>query len=269
VTDEERGEETPDERTALLSPKAPNTVEVTVVPVEQPQSVTDLLKDPYFWVLAVIVLCTLGSCEMVISNIGTIVLSLPRDEFSATAAGSPSATATQVRLLSVCNTVSRLLVGPLADFVSPVAAYLPCGTVHYPRKHRVSRVAFLSGASALLIVTFAWMEVGVRSQQAVWALSLGTGIAYGAVFTILPSLVSSVWGLSNLGRNFGVITYAPFIGTPLFSYLYAFVAASNAAGDSVCKGVRCWSLTFATTTAAAGVSLLLSVVLWRRWRGKV
>lgn len=123
------------------------------------------------------------------------------------------------------------------------------------------------------------MELGIRNQQDLWMLSIGTGIAYAAVFTVLPSIVSSVWGLSNLGRNFGILTYAPFIGTPLFSYLYAFVSASHVAGDAggedgsddaiVCKGVSCWQLTFATTTVAAMVSLLLSAVLWRRWKGRV
>lgn len=31
-------------------------------------------------------------------------------------------TATQVRVLSIANTLSRLLIGTLADFVSPVAS---------------------------------------------------------------------------------------------------------------------------------------------------
>lgn len=99
--------------------------------------------------------------------------------------------------------------------------------------------------------------------------SIGTGIAYGAVFTALPGIVSSVWGLSNLGRNFGIITYAPFIGTPLFSYLYAFIAASHATDGAVCKGTQCWKLTFGVTTVSAVGALAVSVVLWRRWKGRV
>jgi len=136
-------------------------------------------------------------------------------------------------------------------------------------------VAFLSASTALLFLTFGWLELGIRDQQSLWILSIGTGIAYGSVFTVLPSIVSSVWGLANLGRNFGIITYAPFIGTPTFSYLYAFVAAAHVkkdspnTGDGICKGVNCWQLTFATTAAAAVVSSLFSVVLWRRWKGRV
>ena len=109
---------------------------------------------------------------MVISNIGTIVLSLPSSSSSQSTFAPPSsaATATQVRLLSLSNTFSRLLVGPLADFVSPVASYLPGGTIYYARKHRISRVAFLSASSLLLLFTFFYTVIGIRSQSSIWLL---------------------------------------------------------------------------------------------------
>src|ERR1700683_3174816 len=90
------------------------------------------------------------------------------------------------------------------------------------------------------------------------------------ITTFRPSLLSSIWGLSNLGRNFGIITYAPFVGTPLFSYLYAFVSAGHA-GDqgSVCKGVECWQLTFWVGFAGALGALCGSAMLWRQWKGRV
>lgn len=93
--------------------------------------------------------------------------------------------------------------------------------------------------------------------------------------------MSSIWGLTNLGRNFGVVTYAPFVGTPLFSYIYAFVSASHVvpgdgsdtgyegAGTAACKGVLCWQLTFSLTTIAAFLSFCGSIILWRRWKGLV
>ncbi|KIJ16677.1 hypothetical protein PAXINDRAFT_98498 [Paxillus involutus ATCC 200175] len=67
-----------------------------------------------------------------------------------------------------------------------------------------------------------------------------------------PSLVSSVWGLPNLGRNSGIIIYAPFLGTPVFSYLYAFVAAAHSPtieggtrgieddAAELCMSPQCW-----------------------------
>lgn len=103
--------------------------------------------------------------------------------------------------------------------------------------------------------------------------SVGAGIVYGCPFTTLyvpphspsspiantshhlttPQPLSRLLhlGLSNLGRNYGIITYALFLGTPVFSYLYAFIAVahvpdSESNQDGVCRGPasRCWTLTF-------------------------
>ena len=118
---------------------------------------------------------------MVVSNLGTIVLSLPP--------GSPGGNTTanvssQVRLLSFFNTISRLIVGPLADALAPVASRFN-GVWTFSRKRYTSRVVFMFGTSLLLALTFGWLELGVRTQESVWPLSVGTGIAYGSTFTIL------------------------------------------------------------------------------------
>lgn len=109
---------------------------------------------------------------MVISNIGTIVLSFPPDAriVYPSSASSDHATSKQVRILSISNTLSRIVVGPLADLVSPVALYLPAGGIVYPRKHRVSRAVFLAVPALLLAFIFTWMEFGVMSREAVWTL---------------------------------------------------------------------------------------------------
>lgn len=140
---------------------------------------------------------------MIISNIGTIVLSLPAAAIERSAgAGVQADTAHQVKLLSLANTVSRLGVGIVADFVSPVASYLPSGARTFPRKHRITRMAFLSLSSLTLVLTFLWMNNRVLTRDDIWALrwalcvvllppsltrylSVGTGIGYSAVFTVL------------------------------------------------------------------------------------
>lgn len=74
----------------------------------------------------------------------------------------------------------------------------------------------------------------------------------------------------SAGRNFGIVTYAPFIGTPLFSYLYAFVSASYQSEDgSVCTGTRCWRKTFWITTATTIIAFSLTLILLRRRRDRV
>ncbi|OJT14597.1 hypothetical protein TRAPUB_8843 [Trametes pubescens] len=240
---------------------------VHFVPVPEPQhgSTLELFKDPYFWVLALWMLLVVGSAEMVVSNLGTIVLSLP----SAGGSNASANVATQVRLLSFFNTLSRLLMGPLADVLAPVASYLD-GVWAFSRKRHASRVLFVVGAALVLAATFAWLELGVRTQEAIWPLSVGTGIAYGTTFTVLPGVLSSIWGLPNLGRNFGIISYTAFVGTTVFSYIYAFVAARHVApGENACAGVQCWRATFWVGTATSLLACGAALFLWRRWRHRV
>ncbi|TFK42691.1 major facilitator superfamily domain-containing protein [Crucibulum laeve] len=252
----------PEDTTPLLPPKSNKIVD---------SSSLGLLKDTNFWLLAIFCVITLGASEMIISNIGTIVLSLP-SALSGPQSGritTDASTAHQVRLLSISNTISRIAVGPLADFVSPVASCSLAGVKAYPRKHRISRIAFLFFPAFLLALTFLWMEYGVTSQANVWALSVGTGLGYSAIFTVLPSIMSSVWGIDNLGRNFGMMMFAPFTGTPLFSYIYAFVSASHSSGGGICEGRSCWQTTFWTSFSASILAMFISAILWKRWHDRV
>ena len=102
---------------------------------------------------------------MVVSNLGSIVLSLP-----ATSSSTTENVAAQVRLLSFFNTISRLVVGPLADAIAPVASRHDSGVWAFVRKRHISRVLFMLGTSIIIITTFLWLEVGVRTQEDIWLL---------------------------------------------------------------------------------------------------
>jgi hypothetical protein len=78
--------------------------------------------------------------------------------------------------------------------------------------------------------------------------------------------MSSIWGLKNMGRNFGIMMYAPFLGNPIFSYLYAFVSESHATTGEICRGRLCFEATFHITVAFCAGAFLVSLILWHRWR---
>ncbi|TFK76555.1 MFS general substrate transporter [Pluteus cervinus] len=251
-----------DEQTPLLPPKL-NANDNGSPILQDAQSTLDLLQDPEFWLLAFYCLLIFGACEMVISNMGTIVLSLrpPSLSLTGTLSGPDHAIAKQIRLLSLANTISRVVMGPLADFLSPVGLDLT--------SRWMSRVVFLSLTSLLVTSSFLWTALFARAELDVWGLSVGIGAGYGATFTVLPSIIRAIWGEANLGRNFGIVTYAPFVGTPLFSYLYAFISSSHMQVDDLCRGTACWSVTF---TVCIGTSLLAfgaSCLLRRRWEGRL
>lgn len=180
-----------DERQPLLSKTPRLDVRVQAVHANEGRSVLHLFRDPYFWTLAFVVLVILGSvsfplcyafclflinllqCEMIISNIGTIVLSLYPEPISGIRSFSTSpetVTTTQVRLISIANTLTRLLSGPLADFISPLTSHIPGSGPPPPRKYRVSRVVLVSASSLLLAGTFVYLDLAIRTPDDLWIL---------------------------------------------------------------------------------------------------
>ena len=123
---------------------------------------------------------------MIISNIGGISMSLPH--FLPRSIAKPttpnSSIAFQVNLISISNTGARILVGILADFISPAATYLPMGVKNKPV---ISRFVFLFGSAVLLLVTFIWMDVGVQIQGDLWALrcQFCFGLHTGSLITLV------------------------------------------------------------------------------------
>lgn len=83
-----------------------------------------------------------------------------------------------------------------------------------------------------------------------------------------PGILSSIWGIQNLGRNFGLLVLSPLLGTPPLSLLYSYVAASYTDGG-ICEGIRCWRLTFWVNTGCTVVAFVLSLLLWSKWKDRV
>ncbi|KIP08793.1 hypothetical protein PHLGIDRAFT_126758 [Phlebiopsis gigantea 11061_1 CR5-6] len=311
-----------------MSSKKSVAVEVDVVEAREvtpPQhgSTLDLICDPWFPTLLAVVAILVGCCEMVIANLSPIFLSLRSSGVPSSmlfAQGVRTLTAgssisTQIQLLSVTNTLARLTIGPLADFMAPVPVSFSRGSgtvaagsvpadaaaneapgdptkpkagVYYafPRAHYISRIAFLLGATLLCLTTFAlflMINSSTSKEGSMSLLSVGVGISYGTTFTILPGILTAIYGSANLGRNFGILSYAPFVGTSVFSYLFAFLLERNSSppfapapiADStegpvaMCTGPQCWQTTFSVSVGALALACCVSGVLWRRWQGRV
>lgn len=196
---------------------------------------------------------------MVISNMGSIVMEFP-------GAGESSA-ATQIRLSSMAGTLARLCIPPLADMISPPeddGPKLVCTCEPETEQRRgVSRLVFPVTFLCVLAGGYLYTAMYVSSASGLWVLSIGTGMAYGGSWAVLPSITSAIWGARNLGRNFGILSYAPLVGTPVFTYLYAW--SSDGARDD---GVS-WRTTFVVSAGAVGVALCGCGVLWKRWGGRL
>ncbi|QRV86125.1 major facilitator superfamily transporter [Ceratobasidium sp. AG-Ba] len=249
--------EVDDERTALLGDEARAGEEdrllkkqteairagcVVVHRIEPDESLVALLKDVSFWIYIAVGVVITGTAEMVIANMGSIVMEFP---------GGLESAATQVRLMSIAGTIARLCTGPLADWISP------------PIDEGSIRMVFPMAFLAMLASGYMWTALYVSSAAGLWVLSIGTGLGYGGSWAVLPSITSAIWGERNLGRNFGILSYAPLVGTPIFTYLYAWSTE-----DGHPKNMD-WRTNFGVCAAATVVAMGGCVALWRRWDGRL
>lgn len=304
---------------------------------------------------------------MVIANLSSIFMSLRSPSLALLMQSVRTFTvntsiSTQVQLLSLTNTLSRLVVGATADFLAPVpisfnrsaqdADAEPRDTsisdtryeldgapglddapaksntgVYYafPRTHYISRIAFLLGGCLLLLTVFTLFLVINSNAPNAESMSLLRCVIdqspacaaakpiptikqcwcghivrnwfhnHVGILSLLlasssltihsanrPGILTAIWGPANLGRNFGIFSYAPFVGTSVFSYLYAFlvdrhsstsaepVVEPNEPGSgTTCIGPQCWQTTFSVCIGSLALACCVSGALWKRWQGRV
>ncbi|KDN51525.1 hypothetical protein RSAG8_00070, partial [Rhizoctonia solani AG-8 WAC10335] len=96
----------------------------------------------------------------------------------------------------------------------------------------------------------------VSLQPCEWGCGSVSSIQHA---TCRPSITSVIWGARNLGRNFGILSYAPLIGTPVFTYVYAWTSGQG----------RDWRTMFVISASSAVAALVGCSMLWRRWSGRL
>ncbi|PLB55743.1 MFS general substrate transporter [Aspergillus steynii IBT 23096] len=99
-----------------------------------------------------------------------------------------------------------------------------------------------------------------------------TGVAYGFLFGVFPSLVAHTFGIGGLSQNWGVMTLAPVFSGNVFNLLYGSIFDRHSVvgddGDRDCPdGLGCYQAAYYTTffSGLAGVIVCLwSIVREKR-----
>lgn len=297
----------PDERSALLV--KPAGAEAAT---EETQSLGQLITSPPFWIFGLVFLLATGPCEMVMASLGGIieailgVRTLPAVTPATATATSSSArlpllllsalsgTPTDgrglalrrlhVQVISVANTLSRLLIGAVSDYLSPHSStppLAPPATKTWQRLLRLpssrphlSRLAFLLLACALLSASFLLSAFLLSTPARLWLLTLSVGFAYGTAFTSAPAVVRAVWPASAFGRNWGLLSWFSAAGagvfTPVFGWMVDRVGRRQGGGGAGAVGREAFEGVFVVAGVSCAVAAGLVGVLWRGyWRGKV
>jgi MFS family permease len=183
----------------------------------------------------------------------------------------------QVQLIAIANTASRLFIGLASDMVSPSRSkrqYQSAWKGHL-LNIRISRVAMLLSGLALLAVTFTVAGLALNSIDQLWIVSIATGLGYGLVFTIVPTLIMRAWP-RQFGRNFGLLNYLAALGSLSFSMLFAYINDSVAVSTSslttttttaTCRlGRRCFEPSFLIAAFTLYACFFFTLPLYRAWR---
>jgi len=136
-----------------------------------------------FWMLFLAFLAGSGAGLVVINNIGKQTIAL---------GGKNGDQDLLVTLLSLCNCAGRLLAGVISDLAQP----------------HVSPVVLLSSSILFMGVSVTYLAF---VQQVVWLYPgvVCAGLAYGAIFSIMPSLIYKFFGGNHFGGNLNVVMIAP------------------------------------------------------------
>lgn len=234
------------------------------------------LTDRTMWLLAAGFFLLTGPGEAYINNLGTIIPTLtPKHYFDVTSPPAGHAS-THVSIIALASTFARLFTGTLSDLFSP-----PSDTEPNPSgSSRVSfsRMVLLLPSAALLLLAFLNLAFPflTASTPPLFLLSSALlGLGYGASFSLVPIIISVVWGVENFATNWGVVAMMPAGGAAVWSIVYslAYSAAARSNHDigipedrGECFGYAC----FATWAWGCAISVTVAIVLWcfawKTWR---
>jgi MFS family permease len=138
------------------------------------------------------------------------------------------------------------------------------------KKLHMSRFWCLFFSAAVFTITqLAGMTIS--NPHHLVAISAFTGLAYGFLFGVFPSLVAHTFGIAGLSQNWGIMTLAPVFSANIFNLLYGTIydqhSIVNREGERDCSdGLKCYQAAYYLTFfsgVAGGI-----VCLWSIWQEK-
>lgn len=209
-----------------------------------------LLADTEFWQLFAIMCILAGIGLMTINNIGHDVNALwKRYNSTVTEKYLIAQQQIHVSLLSFGSFGGRLLSGIGSDFLV--------------KRMGASRVWCLVVAS--LVFTLAQLfAINLTNPQLLATVSGFSGLGYGLLFGVFPSIVAETFGIHGLSQNWGFMTLAPAVSGNIFNLIYGSVFDKHTIVDddgnrSCPDGIDCYRDAYYVTLGACALGLLTTL----------
>ncbi|RMZ77673.1 hypothetical protein DV738_g4280, partial [Chaetothyriales sp. CBS 135597] len=91
------------------------------------------------------------------------------------------------------------------------------------------------------------------------------GLGYGACFSLVPIIISVVWGPENFATNWGIIAMMPAGGAVIWSIVYSLGYSRASGGANECIGSHCFSAWAYGCAVSVAVAIALLASAWRTW----
>ena len=224
------------------------------------------LTDRTMWLLAAGFFLLTGPGEAYINNLGTIIPSLTpphwRSSTSNPPAGRPS---THVSIIAITSTFARLFTGTLSDLFAPTTSHSTSSSGQIT----FSRLSLLLPSAILLLLSLVNLAAPMLTPTNPTLFPLSSallGLGYGASFSLVPIIISVVWGVENFATNWGVVAMMPAGGAAVWSVVYSIGYEHASPGTDECIGAQCFSGWAWGCAASVGVAIVLWGFAWRLWR---
>ncbi|KAE8148370.1 major facilitator superfamily domain-containing protein [Aspergillus avenaceus] len=210
-----------------------------------------------FWQLFLTMALLSGIGLMTINNIGNSAKALWKYyDDSASSRFIQQRQVMHVSVLSFGNFIGRLSSGIGSDLLV--------------KKLDMSRFWCLFISAVVFTIT-QLAGAAISNPHQLIVVSGFTGIAYGFLFGVFPSLVAHTFGIGGLSQNWGVMTLAPVFSGNVFNLLYGSIydrhSIVGSDGDRECPdGLSCYRTAYYTTffSGVAGVIVCLWSILRER-----
>ncbi|OOO14949.1 Nodulin-like [Aspergillus oryzae] len=222
-----------------------------------------MLPKVEFWQLFLTMALLSGIGLMTINNIGNSAKALWKYyDDSASSRFIQKRQVMHVSVLSFGNFIGRLSSGIGSDLLV--------------KKLDMSRFWCLFISAVVFTVT-QLAGAAISNPHQLIVVSGFTGVAYGFLFGVFPSLVAHTFGIGGLSQNWGVMTLAPVLSGNVFNLLYGSIYDRHSVvgpdGDRDCPdGLGCYRTAYYTTffSGVAGVIVCLwSILRERRVHGAI
>ena len=200
---------------------------------------TEVMQEWRCYALMFVFTCTAGSGLFVINNVIAVAATVGQ-----------SASSFFVVVLSLANSVGRMLIGIVADKLAG----------------RVSRIKLL--AITALLMAGAQFLLALTVEELLYPCLFFVGLNFGAAFSNVSAICGDLFGAKYVGSNYGFVDLSPTIGSYVFAtgLIALFYPEDNDSNDdddddSSCKGAHCLQDAFFVTTVACVIAAFMGFFL--------